>query len=285
VPDEALVSDEAFEGKYLVTVDYVKEHMGEEQILLVDCRGSKQAKKGTIKGAIATTWQELGTCDDSYGKAGDEEWGKILPPEALSKKLGELGITKDKEIIVIGETLNGWGEDSRVLWELVSAGYPDVKMVDGGYQALKDAGVPTQKGASDPIAAEVSIDHIDTTHVMDSEELIAHYDDYKIIDVRTEAEYNGAVKYGEAKGGHLPGAVFLPYTDLFREDGTLRSKEDIEKMMTAAGISKEDKIVAYCTGGIRSAYLQLVLEMAGYEHTWNYDQSYWRWAVIGEVEK
>ena len=56
-------------------------------------------------------------------------------------------------------------------------------------------------------------------------------------------------------------------------------------MMTDAGISKDDKIVAYCTGGIRSAYMQLVLEMAGYENTWNYDQSYWRWAVVGEVEK
>ena len=103
--------------------------------------------------------------------------------------------------------------------------------------------------------------------------------------MRTEEEYEGAVKYNEAKGGHLPGAIFMPYTDLFREGGTLRSQADIEQMMTDAGISKEDKIVAYCTGGIRSAYMQLVLEMAGYENTWNYDQSFWRWAVVGEVEK
>ena len=72
---------------------------------------------------------------------------------------------------------------------------------------------------------------------------------------------------------------------MFREDGTLRSKADIEKVLTDAGISKDDKIVTYCTGGIRSAYSQLVFEMAGYENTWNYDQSYWRWAVAGDVEK
>lgn len=285
VSDDELVSDEAFEGKYLVTAEYVKEHAKDDNVLLVDCRGADEAKKGTIEGAITTTWQEIRTCDESYGKAGDEGWGKIPEPSELSEKLGKLGITKDKEVILLGETLNGWGDDSTVLWELVAAGYTDVKMVDGGYSAVKDAGVPTQKGASEPEAAEVTIDSIDKTHVMETDELLNNYDDYKIVDVRTDKEYEGATKYGEAKGGHLPGAIHIRYTDLFREDGTLRSKADIEKMMTDAGISKEDKIVAYCTGGIRSAYMQLVLEMTGYENTWNYDQSYWRWAVVGEVEK
>ena len=194
-------------------------------------------------------------------------------------------MTKDKELILLGETLDGWGDDARVLWELVAAGYTDVRMVDGGYSALKEAGAPTQKGASEPKEAEVSIESIDMTHVMETEELMADYDSYKVVDVRTDEEYEGAVKYHEAQGGHLPGAIHIRYTDLFRENGTLRSKADIEKVLTDAGISKEDKIVTYCTGGIRSAYSQLVFEMTGYENTWNYDQSYWRWAVAGEVEK
>ncbi|MCI8560044.1 MAG: sulfurtransferase [Dorea sp.] len=285
VPKEELVSTDSFEGEYLVTADYVKEHAEDENVLLVDCRGVDKAKKETLKGAIATTWQEIGTCGENYGAAGDEGWGKIPDPSELSEKLGELGMDKDKELILLGETLNGWGDDARVLWELAAAGYTDVRMVDGGYSAAKEAGVPTQKGAAKSEPVEVTIDSIDKTHVMETEELMSNYDAYKVIDVRTEEEYKGAVKYGEAQGGHLPGAVHLPYTNLFREDGSLRSKADVEKMMEDAGISKTDKIVAYCTGGIRSAYMQLVLEMAGYENTWNYDQSYWRWAVVGEVEK
>lgn len=285
VSEEELVSDDAFEGKYLVTADYVKEHVEDDNVLFVDCRGADIAKKGTVEGAIATTWQELCTCDESYGKAGDEGWGKIPEAEDLADRLGKLGMSKEKELILLGETLDGWGDDARVLWELVAAGYENVKMVDGGYAAVEKAGVPTQKGASEPKAAEVTIDSIDKTHVMETEELQNNYDEYKIIDVRTDKEYEGATKYNEAQGGHLPGAIHLRYTDLFREDGTLRSKADIEKVLTDAGISKDDKIVTYCTGGIRSAYAQLVYEMAGYENTWNYDQSYWRWAVVGDVEK
>lgn len=285
VSEEEMVSTDTFEGAYLITADEAKEKVGDDNVLFVDCRGADEVKKGTIEGAVATTWQELCTCDESYGKAGDEDWGKIPEAEDLADRLGKLGVTKDKEVILLGETLKGWGDDARVLWELEAAGYDNVKMVDGGYSALVDAGASTQKGAAEPAPAKVTIDEIDNTHVMGTEELVENYDDYKIVDVRTDEEYDGAVKYGEAQGGHLPGAIHIRYTDMFREDGTLVSKADIEKLLTDAGISKEDKIVAYCTGGIRSAYAQLVFEMAGYENTWNYDQSYWRWAVVGDVEK
>lgn len=285
VSDDELVSEDTFEGKYLVTADYAKEHVGDENVLFVDCRGADKAKKGTVEGAVATTWQELCTCDESYGKAGDEKWGKIPESSDLAERLGKLGMSKDKEIILLGETLNGWGDDARVLWELVATGYDNAKIVDGGYSAVVDAGAATQKGASEPTECDVTIDSIDNTHVMETEELMNNYDAYKIVDVRTDEEYEGATKYDEAQGGHLPGAIHIRYTDLFREDGTLRSKADIEKVLTDAGISKDDNIVTYCTGGIRSAYAQLVFEMAGYENTWNYDQSFWRWAVVGDVEK
>lgn len=283
--DDGSESMEPFEGEYVVTAEYVKEHMYDEDVLIVDCRGASSAKKGTPEGAVVTEWKELCTCDESYGEAGDEEWGKIPEASDLEERLSALGITKDKEIITVGETTDGWGEDARILWELVAAGYENVKIVDGGYDALKDADVPMQKGGSEPEEASVTIETIDMTHVMETEELAENYDEYVVLDVRTEKEYNGATKYGEAKGGHLPGAIFFPYTELFKRDGSLKSNEEIITMLDEAGVSKEDKIVTYCTGGIRSAYVQIVLEMCGYENTWNYDQSYWRWCVVNDVEK
>ena len=277
-------SVEKFEGIYMVTADYVKENIGNENVLILDCRGVKKTAKETIEGAVGVVWQDLCTCDESYGEAGDEGWGKIPEASDLAERLGNLGITKDKEIITVGYTTDGWGDDARIAWELIAAGYENVKMVDGGYTALEAAGVPTQKGGSEPVAAEVSIDTIDMTHVMETEELTANYDEYVVLDVRTQKEYDGATKYGEAKGGHLPGAIFFPYTEMFNSDDTLKSNAEIVSMLEAAGVSKDDKIVTYCTGGIRSAYTQMVLEMCGYENTWNYDQSYWRWCVVNEVE-
>lgn len=57
-------SSEPFEGKYVVTADYVKENL--DDIIIVDARGEDEAKKGTVKGAVATQrhgsiWQTVKT--------------------------------------------------------------------------------------------------------------------------------------------------------------------------------------------------------------------------------
>lgn len=279
---EEIPDDGHFHGEYMVTGEYAKDRIGAEDVLFIDARGWQKAVLGTLKGAIATTWQDLCTCQE--GQAGDADWGKIPAPDDLEGRLGELGITKDKEIIVFADTLDGWGDDARLVWEFLAAGFEDVKMIDGGYAAAKAAGAETQLFASGSEPGEVTVDSIDNTHVMTTEELQANYDEYTIVDVRTDEEYNGAILYNEAQGGHLPGAIHVRYTDLFQEDGTLKPNSELAEMFESAGVDKEDKVVTYCTGGIRSAYTQLVLEMCGYENTWNYDQSFWRWAVVGEVE-
>ena len=85
-------------------------------------------------------------------------------------------------------------------------------------------------------------------------------------------------------GGHLPGAIHIRFTDLFNDDNVLKSNEEITAMFEEAGLSKDDKIVTYCTAGIRSAYMQMVLEMCGFENSLNYDESYYRWCAVQDVE-
>ena len=271
-----------FTGAYVVDAAYVKEHMGEEGVLLVDARGEDAAAKGTVEGAIAVIWQMF--ADVSSGVSGDPMWGTILPVEQLSEQLSATGISPDKEIILFAAAQNGWGDDGRILWELVAAGFPNVKMVDGGYDALVAAGCPTVKGAAAYTPAEVTITSIDETHVINTDDLVANYDSYTIVDVRADEEWEGQVLYGEAAGGHLPGAIHVRYTDLFNDDCTLKSNDEIIAMFADAGITPDQTVVTYCTAGIRSAYMQLILEMCGFENTLNYDESYYRWCACQEVE-
>ena len=271
-----------FTGAYVVDAAYVKEHMGEEGVLLVDARGEDAAAKGTVEGAIAVIWQMF--ADVSSGVSGDPMWGTILPVEQLSEQLSATGISPDKEIILFAAAQNGWGDDGRILWELVAAGFPNVKMVDGGYDALVAAGCPTVKGAAAYPPAEVTITSIDETHVINTDDLVANYDSYTIVDVRADEEWEGQVLYGEAAGGHLPGAIHVRYTDLFNDDCTLKSNDEILALFADAGITPDQAVVTYCTAGIRSAYMQLILEMCGFENTLNYDESYYRWCACQEVE-
>ena len=77
----------------------------------------------------------------------------------------------------------------------------------------------------------------------------------------------------------------MKYTDLFNKNGTLKSNDQLTKLFEDAGLSKDDKIVTYCTAGIRSAYTQLVMDMCGFKNVKNYDGSFYRWAKVEDVEK
>lgn len=273
----------SFSGEYIISAREAKSKIGDESVQFVDARGEQHANRGTIEGAVVTDWMSLSTCQE--GTAGDPQWGLIPPPEELTVRLRQLGIEKEKEIIVLGQPEEGWGEDGRVLWELREAGCENIKMVDGGIMAMKDIGAEFVRGGSTLKPSQITAEKPEQTHNILTEELQNNYEDYKIVDVRTEREYEGAVLYNEAKGGHLPGAVNLPYAEVFQADGTLKDNTELTEMFEACGLNKSDRIVTYCTGGIRSAYIQLLLEMCGYENTYSYGQSFWRWAVVGEVEK
>ncbi len=272
-----------FSGKFIISAKEAEKKLNKEEVLFVDARGEDAARKGTIEGAVVTDWTNLSACQE--GKAGDEGWGLVPEPSDLTVRLQALGIDKEKEIIVLGEPENGWGEDGRVLWELREAGCENVKIVDGGITAMKDIGVDVKADIKAPEKSDIEVTELDQSHDIMTEELQKNYGEYTIVDTRTPKEYDGAVLYDEAQGGRLPGAVNIPYTELFQSDGTLKDNDSITKMFEEKGIKKDDKVVTYCTGGIRSAYVQLVLEMCGYEYTYNYGQSFWRWAVVGEVEK
>lgn len=280
--ESAAVTETAFMGEYIVDADYVKAHYEDDNVILLDARGEELAKEGTIAGAVTTTWQNLSNTENAT--TGDMDWGLILEPEVLAERLGELGLPKDKEIILFAEGPNGWGEDGRILWTLRAAGYENVKMVNGGLAALQAAGLPEAKDVTKLESVTVAIDELDYTHVINTAELEENYDDYVVIDARADEEYEGQVLYGEAKGGHLPGAIHVKFTDLFDDKGALKSNEEITALVEAAGIKKTDKIVVYCTAGIRSAYMQLILEMSGFEDSKNYDGSYHTWAANNEVE-
>ena len=108
-------------------------------------------------------------------------------------------------------------------------------------------------------------------------------DRIKIVDSRSEKEFDGAKLHGEARGGHLPGAHLIAFETMFNKDHMVKSPKELKQMFNSAGLNPEDEIVNYCTAGIRSAYMALVMRMVGFDKARNYDASFYEWAAMKEL--
>lgn len=90
------------------------------------------------------------------------------------------------------------------------------------------------------------------------------------------------------RGGHIPHAANVPWANAVREDGTFKSREELEKLYKDKGITPDKEIIAYCRIGERSSHTWFVLkELLGYEKVKNYDGSWTEWgsAVGTPIEK
>lgn len=272
---------EFVDDSYIVTADWLKENIDREDLLVLDARGEDAHKKGHISGAIPVMWQGFANME---GGPGEANWGTVLEPKALSEKLSQHGITKDKEIVVYTTSPNGWGEEGRIVWMLKRAGFENAKMLDGGYDYWSSNGYETSKDKVELVAGNVEVTDLDNETNITTEELNSKLNEVVIIDVRDKSEYEGATKYGEARGGHLPGAINITFNEFLNKDGTLKTAEEIQSILDDNGIKKDDEIVTYCTAGIRSAHMQIVLDMMGYENAKNYDASFYAWAGNEDLE-
>lgn len=243
--------------------------------VVIDARADKDYAAGHIPGSINAIWQLFAKV--TAGKPGDKGWGTLMSASDIAAKLGELGVDTTKPIVVVTAP-GGWGEDGRIVWMLRMAGIANSKMLDGGYTAWTAAGNETSTDATKLPATKVTIASLDQSWNVTTDEIVAGLKTLKIVDARTEKEYGGAVDFGEARGGHLPGAVNIPFGSQFKDDGTLKSEADLKAMFTAAGLAPTDDIVVYCTKGIRSAHMTLVLRALGFTKARNYDASYYEWA-------
>lgn len=261
---------------YFTSISWLEKNIKDNKnLVIIDGRSDKDYNNGHIPGAINVAWQSLSQMN---GKAGDKDWGNLISDkDSLSKVLENLGINKESQVVVYANK-GGWGEDGRIVWCLQRVGI-EARMLNGGFDLWQQESKEISKEAKNNVVADFKVEEISNNVNITTDELKKEMKDVKIIDTREEDEYKGATKFGEARGGHLPGSINIAFNKLYNEDGTIKSNDEIDKIMKENKIEKTDKIITYCTSGIRSAHMALALKNAGYDNVRNYDSSYYEWAA------
>lgn len=88
---------------------------------------------------------------------------------------------------------------------------------------------------------------------------------------------------GAQRGGHIPGAVNIPWVQAVAEDGTFKSRDELMGLYGNLGITADKEIIAYCRIGERSSHTWFALHyLLGYPNVRNYDGSWTEWgSAIG----
>ena len=88
---------------------------------------------------------------------------------------------------------------------------------------------------------------------------------------------------GALRGGHIPGAVNIPWSMACNPDGTFRVADELRKLYEEQGIRPDKDVITYCRIGERSSHTWFVLqELLGYPKVRNYDGSWTEWGnVVG----
>ena len=261
---------------YFISAETVASNLN--NYLLIDAREHSEYLKGHIPGARSVQWQSL---SDMNGEAGSETWATLLNNKELEHQIQQIGLGSTDNIVVYADAHRGWGEDGRIAWSLHVAGLKNVRILNGGYshwkaRGLKTTVIPTFFNTK----SDYEITHRDSSSTIHTKALYRDYSQFRVIDSRSPEEFRGEINLGEQRKGHLPGAVSLPFQQLLTESGTLKSFDDINKMLSDLDIKKASPIVVYCTAGIRSAHMVLVLKAAGYTNVRNYTPSFYHWAAL-----
>jgi thiosulfate/3-mercaptopyruvate sulfurtransferase len=107
-----------------------------------------------------------------------------------------------------------------------------------------------------------------------------------LVDVRSPGEYTGEMLHmpdypqeGALRGGHIPGAVSIPWAKAAAEDGTFKPAKELEKLYCKEnGLSRRGRTIAYCRIGERSSHTWFVLKyLLGFNNVKNYDGSWTEW--------
>ncbi len=102
-----------------------------------------------------------------------------------------------------------------------------------------------------------------------------------VVDVRSAGRYNATEPEPREglRGGHIPGSLNLPFSDLLDGDNhnVVRAADDLSRITKAAGISRDQPIVASCGSGVTAAVLAFSLYLLGDDQAAVYDGSWTEW--------
>lgn len=209
-----------------------------------------------------------------YLSTSDPEGQKDLV-QTFQDLFAKAGVTAEKKVIFYEESMDSrYGASCRGYWLLSYLGHHAAGILDGGYQAWREANLPFDNHIV-TAPKTLFVAHPQSVFLASKNEVLAAIGDSSmiILDCRDQEEWLGlsSSPYGvdfAPRKGRIPGAVWLEWYLLMDRSHIIpcfKSNKDIHAICAKLGIAPDNDIIIYCFKGARAAHTYVALKLAGFK--------------------
>lgn len=184
-------------------------------------------------------------------------------PAAFESAMRRLGVRQNYPVVVYDD--GDATVAARLWWLLQHHGHPAVRVLDGGFRAWADAGLPVATGAEPEAVSGDFRARPGALRLVTLDQVPAAARDGVLLDARAAARYRGEVEPLDPVAGHIPGAVCAPTADNVTAEGRFRPGEELRARFVALGVRPDRPVTAYCGSGVTAAHQVLALRLAGFD--------------------
>jgi thiosulfate/3-mercaptopyruvate sulfurtransferase len=199
----------------------------------------------------------------------------------LEKVLGEfLSVSNDMWIILYSEKSNP--NATSLAWALDFLGHKRVLILNGGWEKWVSEKLPTTQEYP-VLSSKKFFGKVLRETVADKKWIFDRLNQrgVVIVDARPSKQYTGE-EGEEIRRGHIPGAknIFWETTLEGEEARVWKKKEDLEKVFTESGVTKEKEIIVHCRTGRGASHLYFTLkQVLGFPRVRLFQGSWVEWSA------
>ena len=268
---EALISAQSLAGE-----------LGDSTLRVMDCRFNLQQPA-----AGRQAYEEAHIPGAAYAHLDDDLAGPVTPTSGrhplpavavIARFFGQVGIDASSRVVVYDDMSGAIA--ARAWWLLRWLGHRQVALLDGGFAAWQELGLPTESGAAALESREFEAAP-QPGLVIETPEIVAAAAKpaaLRLIDARDAVRFRGEQEPIDTVAGHVPGTVNLPFMESIGDDGRWKSAAGLREMWSdVLPDAAEAPFAVMCGSGVTACHLVLSSLIAGLPEPRVYIGSWSEW--------